>query len=86
MDMETTKPTITLYTRNGCHLCETAKEVIDDLRKDIDFDYKECDIDLNDDWTEKYGLMIPVVMVDAKEIQYGHVDKSTLFKALTGVI
>ena len=23
-----TKPTLTLYTRNGCHLCEKAKEVI----------------------------------------------------------
>lgn len=79
----TIKPIITLYTRNGCHLCETAKEIIDDLRNAVDFDYKECDIALDDEWTEKYGLMIPVVMIDGEEIQYGHVDKSTLFKALT---
>lgn len=78
-----TKPIVTLYTRNGCHLCETAKEMIGDLRNHVDFDYKECNIELNDDWTEKYGLMIPVVMMDGKEIQYGQVDKSTLFKALT---
>ncbi|MCQ6275683.1 glutaredoxin family protein [Bacillus sp. V3B] len=76
-------PVITLYTRNGCHLCEQAKDVIDDLRNHIDFDYEECDIALNDDWTEKYGLMIPVVMVDRKEIQYGHIDKITLLGALT---
>ena len=26
----------------------------------------------SDDWTEKYGLMIPVVEIDGEEVQYGH--------------
>lgn len=78
-----TRPMVTLYTRNGCHLCEMAKAVIDELRERIDFEYEECDIALKDEWTEKYGLMIPVVMINGKEIQYGHVDSFTLLEALT---
>jgi glutaredoxin len=81
----TTKPTITLYTRNGCHLCEKAKEVIASLRKEFDFDYQECNIELSDEWTEKYGLMIPVVSVNEKDVQFGQVDKMSLFKTLTEI-
>ena len=80
-----TKPTLTLYTRNGCHLCEKAKEVITSLREDVDFDYQECDIELSDEWTEKYGLMIPVITINGKEVQFGQVDKTPLFKALTEI-
>jgi len=82
----TAKPTLTLFTRNGCHLCEKAKEVIASLREEFDFDYKECDIELSDEWTEKYGLMIPVVSVNEMEVQFGQVDKTSLFKTLTEII
>jgi glutaredoxin len=81
----TAKPTLTLFTRNGCHLCEKAKEVITSLREEFDFDYQECDIALNDEWTGKYGLMIPVVSVNEKEVQFGQVDKTSLFKTLTEI-
>jgi glutaredoxin len=81
----TTKPMITLYTRNGCHLCAKAKEVITELREEFDFNYQECDIDLSDEWTEKYGLMIPVVIVNEKEVQFGRLDKMSLFKTLTEI-
>ena len=81
----TTKPTLTLYTRNGCHLCEKAKEIITALREEFDFDYKECDIVLSDEWTEKYGLMIPVVSLNEKEVQFGQLDKTALIKALAEI-
>jgi glutaredoxin len=77
------KPVLTLYTRHGCHLCDTAKETLLQLQHECDFEYEECDIDDNDDWTEKYGLMIPVVEVNGKEVQYGHVDKKFIYEALT---
>lgn len=77
------KPKVTLFTRKGCHLCEKGKEVIEDLRKSIDFIYEENDIDQRDEWTEKYGLMIPVVMIDDVEIQFGIIDKKTIWKALS---
>jgi glutaredoxin len=77
--------TITLYTRHGCHLCEKAKDVIISLREVFDFEYQECDIESSDVWTEKYGLMIPVVTINDREVQFGQVDKITLSKALTEI-
>ena len=79
------RTTITLYTRNGCHLCEKAKDVIISLREIFDFEYQECDIECSDVWTEKYGLMIPVVTINDREVQFGQVEKMVLFKALTEI-
>ncbi|WP_338449366.1 glutaredoxin family protein [Niallia oryzisoli] len=75
--------TVTLFTRNGCHLCQTAKEIILELQSQFHFDYEECDIDERDEWTEQYGLMIPVVLLDGEEVQYGQIDKNALYKAFS---
>ncbi|WP_394234629.1 glutaredoxin family protein [Niallia oryzisoli] len=75
--------TVTLFTRNGCHLCEMAKEIIVELKEEFGFDYEECDIEERDEWTEAYGLMIPVVLIDGKEVQYGQIDKIALYKAFS---
>ena len=78
-----TKPTLVLYTRHGCHLCDDAKEIILELQQECEFEFIERDIDDNDDWTERYGLMIPVVEIDGEEVQYGHVNKMFIFKSLS---
>ncbi len=53
------------------------------LKQDCEFDYEERDISLNDDWTERYGLMIPVVEIDGKEVQYGQVNRNVIYETLT---
>jgi glutaredoxin len=72
-----------LYTREGCHLCENAKETILALQADHEFKLEEVDISSSDDLTERYGLMIPVVELDGEEVQYGRIDQFTLYEALT---
>ncbi|MCA1040390.1 glutaredoxin family protein [Bacillus infantis] len=72
-----------LYTREGCHLCENAKETILALQADHEFELEEVDISSSDDLTERYGLMIPVVELDGEEVQYGRIDQFTLYEALT---
>jgi glutaredoxin len=76
------KPCITFFTREGCHLCEKAKTVIEELRSEIEFEYKECDISQKYEWTEQYGLMIPVIMIDGEIIQFGQIDQTTILKRL----
>lgn len=76
------KPLLTLYTRNGCHLCEHAKEIILDLQNEYLFNYEERDIEQKDEWIEYYGLMIPVVVINGTEIQYGQIDCMTISNAL----
>ncbi|UOE55020.1 glutaredoxin family protein [Bacillus sp. CMF12] len=77
------QPEIVFYTRSRCPLCDKAKEVIVELKKEYDFTLIEKDIDESDELTEKYGLMIPVVEIDGSEVQFGHIDAITLSEALT---
>lgn len=71
------------YTRQRCPLCEKGKQVLIELQKEWDFTIVERDIDTNDQWTEEYGLMIPVVVFEGEEIQYGQLDKMFINEALT---
>ena len=73
---------ITFYTRPNCPLCDEAKLMITLVQEDIPFTLDERNIDERDEWTEKYGLMIPVVELDGEIVQYGQVDYVTLSKRL----
>lgn len=70
-----------LYTRDRCHLCDTAKEHLNALRTEKIY-YEEIDIDKDDYLTEKYGLMIPVVEYNGEVIQYGQIDQVTIKRFL----
>lgn len=70
-----TQSTITLYTRNGCPLCDKAKVVLLELKEEYDFSLEEIDIEQDDELYERYGLMIPVVHIDGEEAAYGFIDK-----------
>ena len=53
---------LTLYERDGCHLCEEARVLLDDmLGKD---GYLRVDIETDDDLVLRYGFRIPVIAVD----------------------
>jgi len=52
---------VTLYTRNDCHLCEQAKELVLELEKDIPLTFKELNIDQDPALLKKYGQEVPVI-------------------------
>lgn len=56
--------------------------MITDLQAEFPFTFKEVDIDSDDVLTELYGIMIPVVLIDGEEVQYGRVDKVAIRKRL----
>lgn len=49
--------TLILYTRPGCHLCEMAVSLLQNLG----FDWREVNIEGDPELEERYGLLIPVV-------------------------
>ena len=56
---------VVLYERPGCHLCEDAAELLDQI---VGPDrYERVDIDTDDDLLVRYGHRIPVVTVDGAE-------------------
>ena len=51
---------LTLYTTAGCHLCEEAQALLNQLNQQT-FQVHPVDIALDDDLLEQYGQSIPVI-------------------------
>jgi len=76
-------PTVHFYTKKDCPLCEDAKDLLKLLQREMTFTLLELDIYADDRLLEQYGLMIPVVEVDGKIIQYGKIDIDDVRHVLT---
>jgi hypothetical protein len=55
----------TLYVREGCHLCEEASVLLDDMLGSDAWD--AVDIGTDDDLLVRYAHRIPVLVVDGEE-------------------
>ncbi|MCM3731427.1 glutaredoxin family protein [Fictibacillus nanhaiensis] len=71
------------YTKIHCPLCDKAHKLLQELQTEIPFTIEIVDIYNDDALVEKYGMMIPVVEVDAEEIDYGIISMEKVKKALT---
>jgi glutaredoxin len=58
---------VTLYTRAGCHLCETAAAVLAAERERLPFALEVVDVDTDPELAGRYGVRVPVVAVDGVE-------------------
>jgi hypothetical protein len=59
------EPRIVLYVRDGCHLCEDAAVLLDDMIGPDN--YAAIDIETDDDLLLRYGHRIPVLTVDGQD-------------------
>ena len=53
---------MTLYERDGCHLCEEARVLLDEMLGPDR--YARVDIETDDDLVLRYGFRIPVIGLD----------------------
>ena len=58
---------VTLYGKAGCCLCDDARAVVSELRRDHAFELEEVDVSLDPVLNRRYGERIPVVAVDGEE-------------------
>ena len=70
--------TVTLYGRDGCHLCDDARRVLLDLRARVAFELVEVDIETDDELHRRYLERIPVVALDGVELYDFFVDADDL--------
>jgi glutaredoxin len=75
-------PEVLMYARPGCGLCDEAREVIMSERARTPFDYREVDVSGDDALELEYGIRIPVVLVDGRELFEIRVDAGRLAKAI----
>ena len=68
---------VTLYTKPGCHLCESVEEVIRNVARHRAFELNVVNILDDPDAHKLYEYEIPVVLVNGKEIarhRLGHAE------------
>ncbi|MEO8210089.1 MAG: glutaredoxin family protein [bacterium] len=53
-----------LYTKPSCHLCDEMKIILRSMKKDLEFDLEEFNIETDERLYEKYKEKIPVLMID----------------------
>jgi len=58
-------PRPTLYVREGCHLCEEASVLLDDMLGNDGWD--AVDIGTDDDLLVRYAHRIPVLAIDGED-------------------
>ena len=73
---------VTLYTRAGCHLCEEARVVIEQVCAELDEEYAEVDIDTDPDLVARFTDEVPVTFVDGRQHDFWRVDPARLRAAL----
>ena len=70
--------TVTLYTRVRCHLCDVAKGVLEDVRREHPFELTIVDVDTDAELADRYGGEVPVVVVDGRKAFKFRVDPAAL--------
>jgi glutaredoxin len=73
---------VTLLTRVGCHLCESAEQLLRRLSGELGFAYREADVDASTVLRDEYGDRVPVILIDGKEHGYWRVEEARFRKAV----
>ncbi len=68
---------VQLYMKPGCHLCDDARLVLEDIaahpEQYVPFVLEEIDILQHPDEFDRYRYRIPVILIDSEEIVEGRI-------------
>ncbi|SFE65626.1 Glutaredoxin-like domain [Nitrosomonas sp. Nm166] len=67
-----TKKALIVYGREECHLCQTMILALQDLQKQVSFDFQVIDIDADPELVALYGEKIPVLVSAANHQEICH--------------
>jgi glutaredoxin len=77
------EPRVTLYSRPGCHLCDEARVLIEQVCDEVGESYAEVSVQGDPDLERRFGHEVPVTFVDGKQHDYWRVDPARLRAALS---
>ncbi|AFU15795.1 Glutaredoxin [Bacillus thuringiensis MC28] len=80
------KMKVVLYTKVDCGLCVQAKQVLQEVQCEYSFQIEEIDIYEDNDLLEKYHLMIPVVEIGGKQVEYGNIHKGVIINYIKNAV
>jgi glutaredoxin len=75
-------PHVTILSSQHCPLCQAALELARRLQPVFDFRLDERDISDDPELRARYGLKVPVLVVDGAEVGWGQVTEEMLREAV----
>jgi glutaredoxin len=58
---------VTIYSRPQCCLCDEVKRQLEKLRRRVDFDLEQINIDEHEELRRLYSDQVPVVMINGRK-------------------
>lgn len=71
-----------LYTREGCHLCDSMLARLSQLQEHKSFTLKLVDIDRDQQLRQKYNELVPILLLNENIICKYFIDEDKVLKAL----
>jgi len=69
---------VTFYTKAGCHLCEDARELLEEIAENTEYTLTEIDIRSDPAVFELYRYRIPVIVINEKTLLEGRIEAEEL--------
>ncbi len=76
---------VTFYTKAGCHLCEDARDMLNEIASETLYELTEIDIRRDIELFERYRYRIPVIMINETLVAEGRVEYNELVHAFNSV-
>jgi hypothetical protein len=77
-------PSLTLYSRERCHLCDAMRRELERIRAVRNVDVRVVDVDSSAELAKRYGLRVPVLAGVDGELCHGRLDDEALEDYLGG--
>ena len=74
-------PQVTFYTKAGCHLCDDARAMLDEIAEQHEYELTETDIRSTSELFEQYRYRIPVIIINGTKTIEGRIDFDELASA-----
>jgi glutaredoxin len=65
---------VTIYSRQGCHLCDDAFNTLESLREELNFEIEVINIDIDPELIKLYSDQVPVIHIDGEHHDFYKVD------------
>ena len=73
---------VVLLGREGCHLCDEARAVVERVTAELGVSWAERSVDDDPELRATYGDQVPVTFVDGRRHDFWRVDEQRLRRAL----
>jgi len=84
MNINTSRqPSIQVYSRPGCHLCEILLDELMLIIRD-QLELEVFNVDTDSDWQARFGQRVPVVVFEDQEICHFKLDKEAIARIVDG--